>query len=261
MKAILPVLLFVASTPAYSQVDTTSTPTDSAAVPPQVIRTESMDDIMRKKRSTYQAVKFQQQPQEQKENLRRVGFIAGFGMNNAMKDIYRVPTIDEVQNFVRLEKDEPYRANFSFGISYTFGDQYWTKYYFNEEKTENQVDDVKQNIRGTTFCLFLNPSVFGSLSSNNISTPVDMGFGMGYRWGHFSIFGTLEMFRLSQPRQYFIDKYYKKELAYVVDGQNQTMIDPKNDNIFVSKWYTAVGVKFCYTLNIITKSKEEVDNQ
>ena len=179
----------------------------------------------------------------------KTGFIIGFGMNYALDDIYLTPTIDEVDRFVRLEKSKGYRANFSLGISYTFGmPQDVIRRYRISEDTYGL--DIQRTIQGFTTAIFMNPGALANMTNTSVNSTADLGFGFGWRTNSFSFLGTVEVFQSSQPRQYFIDTYYHQEKMYVVNGEVQTAIDPNNDHIFVSKWFVAVGFKVALTLDV-----------
>lgn len=182
----------------------------------------------------------------------KVGFIVGAGTNNALDDIFAPPTIDRQTGFVQLQHARRYRGNMSFGISYTFGEpkEKIREVTISDGAGLRKLQTVKHIPKGFSTSLFISPATFANLGGSNISATTDLGFGLGYREGPFAIYVTAEVFRLSQPRSYFIDRYWNTDQQYTVNGEVQSGIDQSDSSIFTDQIYVALGFKLCYTLDV-----------
>lgn len=182
---------------------------------------------------------------------KRVSFIVAIGGSYITEDIYQIPAISKTNNVVIIEKAQSYKTNLTFGVCYTpfmrrvisFGDTITAS-------------------RGLTLATFINPiNLSKTNNSQSFYNMVDFGFGMGYKTiGGFSILGTIEYFSIKQPKDWFVNEYKTNDKAYVIDGSTQQSIDLNDNSIFKDKSVFTLGIKFCYTFDIIKSYKNINDN-
>jgi hypothetical protein len=187
----------------------------------------------------------------------KIGFIVGAGMNNSVDDIFAPPTIDKQNGTVQLQLAPRYRGNMSFGISYTFGAIRQIRRSISvveQDGSLRTLTTIHREPFGISTTLFVNPGSFSNLGSNSIGTTSDLGFGLGFRKGPWALYGTLEVFQLSQPRQYFVDRYWNTDQQYTINGEVQSGIDQTDSSIFWQATYMAVGFKLCYTIDVFKQA-------
>jgi hypothetical protein len=110
---------------------------------------------------------------------------------------------------------------------------------------------------GFSTAIFFSPALLSAPNNLSITQGADIGIGAGLRWGPVSYFITGEFFRLSQPRQYFLDKYLNANATYNVGGQPQTAIVPNDPVIFHDQWFMSIGFKVCYTFDVFKRFQKE----
>lgn len=181
---------------------------------------------------------------DNKKNMYGISFVVGLGGVIGFKRYYQMPAIDPIDKKVKLDYAQPSGLNASIGIVYSP--------FFNPTKS---IGDVN---RSWSFAAFFNPLNIVS-SSNNIQNTFSLeNFGVGAGWktlSGLSFFLTIEAFSIKQPRQWFIEKYKNNDTPYIlqIDGQpqTQTSIDTNDNNIFEKKYILGIGIKICYTFDIV----------
>jgi hypothetical protein len=197
---------------------------------------------------------------------KRISFIAGGGASFVLNELYLDPIINKTNNNVIIEKAAKAKPNVTLGIVFT------PKVVDMERTIKLKRNDkiIKEKIieyypKGFSFCLFANPFSLNNLGSSNVSNTIDLGYGVGYRSGNFSVFLTNEYFAIRQPRKYFIDLYKGNDKPYVINGQMQSAIDVNDNSIFKTAIGITLGIKLCYTFDIVksyyTNSKQLSEQQ
>ena len=182
----------------------------------------------------------------------RFAFIFGGGPSYIHNTIYQDPVIDRATTAVVIEESERVRTNLSIGLVYTpwVSDIIRTVNVKAPDGTIVKQEFVEYYPRGATIALFINPVSLTNLSDNTFTSSVDLGIGLGWRSGNFSLLGTAEFFGVRQPKNYFINNYKNNDKPFVVDGQTQLALDVNDNSIFKTKIITALGVKLCYTFDL-----------
>jgi hypothetical protein len=184
----------------------------------------------------------------------RISFIAGGGPSFITTSLYNDPVVNKATNTVIIEKAGVLKPNLTLGIVYTpyvsdvFRD---VNVMAKDGKTVEKKTIIEYYPKGITYALFINPINLSSLADKSLSTSIDLGLGLGYRAGSFSVLGTMDFFSVRQPRDYFIEQYQDNKQIYTVNGQIQTAFDTNDNAIFKSKIAFALGLKFCYTFDIV----------
>lgn len=172
--------------------------------------------------------------------------IVGGGLSFTGTSLWETPVINQTDYTVQLERAGRMRPNISIGIIYTWIND-------NSDAQKNSLGLIEIKPHGWSTALFINPIKFDELSNSSGNLQVDLGLGVGYRWNQFSILATAEFFAVKQPRQYFIDQYQGNNAQYIVANEIQTSIDGDNSSIFKSTIAWSVGLKLCYTFDVVKK--------
>ena len=184
---------------------------------------------------------------------KRISFFVGAGTSVIANDVYELPIIDKTTNNVIIEKAGRLKPNVSTGIVYT-------PFVYNVPRLINYIDEdgneqtkkiIEHQPKHFSVALFINPVSLSSPNSN-LSTTVDLGFGLGWRSDNFSVFATMEFFSLNQPRDYFVNAFNTNDQQYVIGGEVQTAIDVNDNSIFKSQVMTSFGIKIAYTFDIVS---------
>lgn len=179
---------------------------------------------------------------------KRISFIVGGGVSGVINTVYQDVAIDKATNAVLIEKADKMRTNLSLGILFTP--------FVSDVKRTIEISETEKKIiyehypKGITFGFFFNPFELSAVNTTQ-SSPIDLGFGVGYRSGAFTVLATADFFSLRQPKQSFIDKYQGKNLPYTINSQIQTSINTNEDGVYRSQKFTAIGIKIAYTFDIV----------
>lgn len=164
-------------------------------------------------------------------------------------------SISPVDYTVQFEKTFPIVTRFSFGLIWNpLPDKspgYDAKYFRNKKFN----DAYKANRKNLAVALLINVFQLSYSSSNfDSSSPIDVGFGLGYRSANFAILGTLELTPLRTPRTFFFNQYFNKDKQLVLFGNKEPVrsIGSEDNSLFYSKINPSIGVKIAYAF---TKSK------
>lgn len=181
----------------------------------------------------------------------RIAFIVGGGASVIITKLYNNPVINRTNNAVIIEESGKCKPNLTFGIVFTpFVKSVARKVSVVENEQIKEKKLIEYYPKGITLALFVNPVSIAKVSEN-FSNTIDLGGGIGYRSGNFSILGTIEFFSIRQPRSYFVNQFKDNNTTYIINNQLQTAIDPNDNSVFKSVTATAVGIKFCYTFDVI----------
>jgi hypothetical protein len=193
---------------------------------------------------------------------KRISFMVGAGISYITTDLYLDPAIDKTNNAVIVEKADKFKPNLSLGIVYTPYVATVQRPIRIKEATSSKIDTLYEYYpRGISFALFLNPISISKLSETSLTNTVDLGLGIGYRSGSFSVFATCEFFSIRQPKDYFIDQYKNNNKPYVINGQTQTSISNDDNDIFRSKVVMSFGIKLAYTFDIVKSFYQNSSSQ
>lgn len=183
---------------------------------------------------------------------KRISFVVGGGASVVSTKLYADPVVNKTNNFVMIEEASSLKPNLSLGIVYT--PKVSNVIRTIKVKKDNQIVDeqlIEYFPRGISFALFMNPVSLSSLSSSSVTNTVDLGLGLGWRSGNFSVFLTNEYFALRQPREYFVSQYKNNDQPFIINGEIQNAIDINDNSIFKTSIATSWGIKLCYTFDIV----------
>lgn len=183
---------------------------------------------------------------------KRISFIVGGGASVVSTKLYADPVINKTNNFVTIEEASSLKPNLSLGIVYTPKVSNVTRTI--KVKKENQIVDeqlIEYYPRGISFALFMNPVSLSSLSNSSVTNTVDLGLGLGWRSGNFSVFLTNEYFAIRQPREYFVNQFRNNDQPFIINGEIQNAIDINDNSIFKTSIAVSWGIKLCYTFDIV----------
>ena len=106
---------------------------------------------------------------------------------------------------------------------------------------------------GLSYAAFFNPvNISKATNTQTFMDVMDVGFGIGWKSAsNFLILGTIEFFGARQPRDWFIEKYKNNNNSFLINDSPQLSFDINDNDIFQTKVFTSVGIKFCYTFDVI----------
>jgi hypothetical protein len=176
--------------------------------------------------------------------LQNISFALGIGSSFAMKSVYQMPIVSPLDNSVKIEKGDGYRINAAFGIVYS---------PYTYKITDHKHPDGYLAVRGPSFVAFFNPLNLTSGSSlENDFNLSDFGLGIGWKFVKgIGVYLVGELYSVKQPRQWFIDEFKKGDSSYMINGQIQSAFSPTDETIFRNKLIPHVGIKVCYSFDII----------
>lgn len=205
------------------------------------------------------------------ENIwrQKTSFVIGGGPGIFIGKIYDQPFADRIGGNVHISNYNlinKLRANLSFGISYTFT----TKTFITNDlivELDGKIRNVQGKVdkpHGISALLLVNPITLTN-DSFNASSSVNIGVGLGYKWGGgFAAYAVLDFVGLRQPRQSFIDIYGNTNQPYKINDDIQYAFDIKDENIFKTQIYPVVGLKLVYSIEIFSSFKalaRSIENQ
>ncbi|MBU2994815.1 hypothetical protein KO500_00100 [Cellulophaga baltica] len=174
------------------------------------------------------------------------------GINVRIGENYNV-AISPIDNTVQFEKISPLNSGVSTGLV-------WNPFTFPYKVFDykGQDKDWHYEYRRNPFAIALLINVFKLSFSDeqaNTTSPIDVGFGIGYRNDNLLILLTTEYTPIRQPRQYFIDGYKDKNLPLVLANSSEPVrtISSDDNSLFVTKLFPSIGLKIAYSFG---KKKE-----
>lgn len=183
---------------------------------------------------------------------RPFNFFAAAGASYMFGDQYSV-VVSPVDYTVQFEKTFPILTRFSLGLV-------WNP--IPDKSNENIQNFVQQrqllNVaykaarEHMAIALLVNIFQLG-YSANEFSstTPIDVGFGLGYRNSNFLILGTLELTPMRSPRKYFTDEYLDKNKPLILFGAKEPIrtISIDDSSLFHNRIYPSIGLKIAYAFS------------
>lgn len=186
--------------------------------------------------------------EEDVEWERPFNFFAAAGASYMFGDHYNV-SISPIDYSVQFEETFPILTRFSLGLVWNpipeKGEGYIDKYLENKRL----LPAYKAARKHLAVALLVN--VFQLSYSNDFdsSSPIDVGFGIGYRSSNFLILGTVELTPLRTPRSYFVDQYKDKNIPLILAGSTEPIrsINSADNSLFVNKVFPSIGIKIAYS--------------
>lgn len=162
-------------------------------------------------------------------------------------------TISPIDNTVQFEQIFPVITRFSLGLVWNpFPDK--RKKTISEFKLLKKMGSENEIIRRhLAVALLINIFKLGYSSGDfNSSSPIDVGFGMGYRNKKFLVLGTLDLTPSRTPRKYFYDQFYNNNKPLVLAGSTEPLktIDIDDNSLFIDKIFISIGIKIAYTFTV-----------
>jgi hypothetical protein len=190
--------------------------------------------------------------QAQKVEFERpFNFFAAAGAAYMFNEQYSV-AVSPVDNTIQFEKTYPILTRFSLGLVWNpLKDESASNKadYFNKKLYNDAYRAARNNM---AIALLVNVFQLGYTAGEiNTSSPIDVGFGLGYRNSNFLILGTLEFTPIRSPRTYFTDQFKDQNKTLVLAGAKEPVrtISLDDNSIFVNRVYPSIGIKIAYAFS------------
>lgn len=184
---------------------------------------------------------------------RPFNFFAAAGASAMFGDHYSV-AISPVDNSVQFEKTFPILTRFSLGLVWNPIPEKGEGYVESFFKNKRILPAYQAGRKHLAVALLVNIFQLSYSDAFSASSPIDVGFGAGYRNSNFLILGTLEFTPLKTPRRYFVEQYKDKNLPLVLAGSLEPVrtVSTDDDKLFVNRIFPSIGIKIAYSF---TKQK------
>ncbi len=189
---------------------------------------------------------------------RPFNFFAAAGASYMFSGDQYTVAISPYDNTIQFEKTFPILTRFSLGLV-------WNPLPNLSEANKEIYRKNKLILAGYEaarrhFAAALLVNVFQlGFSSDQINTnsPIDVGFGIGFRNENFLVLGTLEFTPIRTPRQYFLDKFKDKNLPLILAGSQEPVksISVDDNTIFVNRIFPSIGIKIAYSFSKAKQAK------
>ncbi|MBF8964297.1 hypothetical protein I0P70_13665 [Pontibacter sp. FD36] len=168
------------------------------------------------------------------------------GISHRMGRNYNV-AISPVDNVVQFESVTSLNSGVATGLVWNP----FTVLYKISEPNDKDID-WHYKYKRHPFAIALLVNLFKLSYSNDQSyttSPIDVGFGLGYRSEKLLILVTGEFTPIRQPRKYFIDSYKGQNKQLILAGSQEPArtISPDDNSIFITRLYPALGLKIAYS--------------
>lgn len=183
-------------------------------------------------------------PEEDKKPNSRISFVVGLGGSYSLDNVYQMPVVSTLDNQVKMEMGQRERLTATLGIVYT-------PYIWKVSDFEHPEGFLVA--KGWSFVGFFNPlSVLKNSNLEDNFSLSNFGFGAGWKFASgVGIYAVYEMYSIKQPRQWFIDEFKNGDKEYKVNNYVQSSFSSDDNNIFRSKLIPSIGIKVCYSFDII----------
>lgn len=174
----------------------------------------------------------------------RISFVVGFGSSYTVDNVYQMPVVSTLDNKVKMEIGQRERLNATLGIVYT-------PYIY--RIIDNEHPEGYLATKGLSFVGFFNPvSILKNSNLEDNFSLSNFGIGVGLKTVMgIGIYGVFEMYSIKQPKQWFIDEFKNGDKEYKVNNNIQSSFSSDDNNIFRNKLYPSIGIKVCYSFDII----------
>jgi hypothetical protein len=187
-------------------------------------------------------------------------FFAAAGASYRFGDLYNV-TISQIDYTVQFEKVYPIMTRFSLGFV-------WNPF---PDKSDNSIKNMLRKKEAklayeaarNVFAVALLVNVFQlgfTATDFDISTPIDVGFGAGYKKSNFLALLTVEFTPMRTPREYFVNDYKGKDLQLIYDGATEPArtVSVDDNTLYTDKVFICLGLKLAYAFG---KKKNEIESK
>jgi hypothetical protein len=182
---------------------------------------------------------------------RPFNFFAAAGASYRFGNRYDV-TISPVDYTVQFEEVSPLVTRFSLGLVWNpFPDKSEENVSLFRTKVKSN-PEYKADRQNWAVALLINVFQLGFTAETiNTSSPIDVGFGIGYRKSNLLILGTLEFTPMRTTRKYFEDQFNEqnKQLIPAEATEPVRSISSDDDTIFTDKIYFLLGIKIAYAFS------------
>jgi hypothetical protein len=183
---------------------------------------------------------------QSKEWERPLNFFAAAGASYMFGNHYSV-TVSPVDNTVQFEQTFSILTRFSLGLVWNPIPAKESLQDFLDKRNRDKYYKIARE--HLAVALLINVFQLSYANDFNSSSPIDVGFGIGYRDSNFLILGTIELTPLRTPRAYFVDQYKDKNLPLILSGSSEPVrtISVDDNALFTNKIFPSIGLKIAYS--------------
>ena len=148
---------------------------------------------------------------------------------------------------LQFEKTFPILTRFSLGLVWNPIPKEEDLQTFLEKRRRNAYYKVARE--HLAIALLINVFQLSYTNDFNSSSPIDVGFGIGYRSSNFLVLGTIELTPLRTPRTYFKEQYQDKNIPLILSGSTEPVrsISIDDNAIFMNRVFPSIGLKLAYS--------------
>ena len=164
---------------------------------------------------------------------------------------FKEVTISPIDQTVKFDEINNLTTRVSFGM-------YWIPCPIgrkDNDKISKFVEKVKTNSdykeERDGFALSLLVNIFQLNTTTFNTSPIDVGFGVGYKTKNLLVLITAEFTPMRTPRDYFFKKFENNDTKLILNGKKEpeSSINITDDNIFKSEVKPFLGIKIGYAFS------------
>ncbi|KEO72234.1 hypothetical protein [Anditalea andensis] len=202
--------------------------------------------------------------QEGKENLTEINsqkvdvewerpfnFFAAAGASYLFGNHYSV-AVSPIDNTIQFDKTFPIITRFSLGLVWNpIPEEEDVKTFLDKRRRDQYYKVARKHL---AVALLINVFQMSYSNEFNSSSPIDVGFGIGYRSSNFLILGTVELTPIRTPRTYFENQFRDRNMPLVLSGSTEPIrtISVDDNALFMNRIFPSLGIKMAYSF---TKQK------
>lgn len=179
-----------------------------------------------------------------------INFFAAAGAAYRIGEQYNV-SVSPIDYSIQFQSINPITTRLSLGLVWNPIKNKSDKNIEEYLKSKRMQGFAKAARNNMAVALLINVFQLGySSESFESSSPIDVGFGVGYRESNFLALLTVEFTPVRTPTKYFIDNYKGENKQLILEGNTQPEREINtSSSLFYDKIFPAIGFKIAYAFS------------